>query len=435
VNTLRAKIAILLVVAIVSVVGIITWVMLAMLGPPSPERTTEPLADQIEMFLRVAKQDTSGLTLVPEPSPGDLRENATARLRAELAKRGHELPVTITRKDWDAPLVVSIPIDAKGWLLMPISDLPPQRKPWFGLLKWLALITVGVTAIAVFAAHRMVQPLVLLENAVESVGPDAILPHLPERGPAEVRATARALNSLSSRLRKAIESRMRLLAAAGHDLRTPITRMRLRAEFVGDDEERGLWLSDLDELERIADSAILLVREESGKAAPETVWLDRLVADVARELKDQNLDVTVIEAQPVSVRANRLGLARALRNLMINAATHGRRASIRVEGSEDGKARVIIEDEGPGIPPELLGQVFEPFFRVDPGRRQNIPGAGLGLTIAREIVQRAGGNIKISNRNGGGLKQVVELATVEDASLVKLETSASETQLLGRSLA
>jgi signal transduction histidine kinase len=422
VNTLRAKIAVLLVVAIVSVVGIITWVMLAMLGPPSPERTTEPLADQVEMFLRVAKQDTSGLTLVPEASPGDLRENATSRLRAELAARGHELPVTITRKDWNAPLVVSIPIDGKGWLHMPISDLPPQRKPWYGLLKWLALITVGVTAIAVFAAHRMVQPLVLLENAVQSVGPDAILPHLPERGPAEVRATARALNSLSSRLRKAIESRMRLLAAAGHDLRTPITRMRLRAEFVEDDEERSLWLSDLDELERIADSAILLVREESGKASPETVWLDRLVADIAGELKDQNLDVTVSEAQPVSVRASRLGLARALRNLMINAATHGRRASVRVEGSEGAegaKAQVVIEDEGPGIPPELLGQVFEPFFRVDPGRRQNIPGAGLGLTIAREIVQRAGGDIKISNRKDGGLKQVVELSKVEELAAVK----------------
>jgi signal transduction histidine kinase len=371
------------------------------------------------MFLRVAKQDTSGLTLVPEASPGDLRENATSRLRAELAARGHELPVTITRKDWNAPLVVSIPIDGKGWLHMPISDLPPQRKPWYGLLKWLALITVGVTAIAVFAAHRMVQPLVLLENAVQSVGPDAILPHLPERGPAEVRATARALNSLSSRLRKAIESRMRLLAAAGHDLRTPITRMRLRAEFVEDDEERSLWLSDLDELERIADSAILLVREESGKASPETVWLDRLVADIAGELKDQNLDVTVSEAQPVSVRASRLGLARALRNLMINAATHGRRARVKVEAIQDGKAQVVIEDEGPGIPPELLGQVFEPFFRVDPGRRQNIAGAGLGLTIAREIVQRAGGDIKISNRKDGGLRQVVELAKVEALAAVK----------------
>jgi signal transduction histidine kinase len=393
--------------------------MIAFLGPPPQQRNTEPLADQVEMFLRVAKQDTSALTLVPEPSGGDLRENATARLRTALSARGLDLPVTITRKDWNAPLVVSIPIEGKGWLLMPIPDLSPQGKPWYGLLKWLALITVGVSAVSIFAAYRMVQPLVLLENTVESVGPDAILPLLPEKGPAEVRATARALNSLSSRLRSAIESRMRLLAAAGHDLRTPITRMRLRAEFVEDDEERSLWLSDLDELERIADSAILLVREESGKAAPETVRLDRLVADVAGELKDQNLDVTVTEAEPVSVRANRLGLARALRNLMINAATHGKRASVRVEGSEDAKARVIIEDEGPGIPPELLGQVFEPFFRVDPGRRQNIAGAGLGLTIAREIVQRAGGDIKISNRKDGGLKQVVELAKVEELAAAK----------------
>jgi signal transduction histidine kinase len=421
-NTLRAKIALLLVVAIVSVVGILTWVMIAMLVPPPPQRTTEPLADQVEMFLRVAKQDTSALTLVREPSGGDLRENATARLRTELAERGVDLPVTISRKDWNAPLVVSIPIAGKGWLLLPIADLPPQRKPWYGLLKWLALITVGVSAIAIFAAHRMVQPLMLLENAVESVGPDAILPLLPEKGPAEVRATARALNSLSSRLRSAIESRMRLLAAAGHDLRTPITRMRLRAEFVEDEEERRLWLTDLDELERIADSAILLVREESGKTSPEALRLDTLVTGIAGELKDQNLDVTVTGTQTVSVRAGKLALSRALRNLMINAATHGRQATVSVadaDGADGAVAQVIIEDEGPGIPPELLYRVFEPFFRVDPGRRQNIAGAGLGLTIAREIVQRAGGDIKISNRNGGGLKQVVELAKVEEQAAVK----------------
>ena len=421
-NTLRAKIALLLVVAIVSVVGILTWVMIALLGPPPPQRTTEPLAEQVEMFLRVAAKDASALTLVPEPAGGDPRENATERLRAELAKRGHALPVTISRKDREAPLVVSIPIEGKGWLLMPISDLPPQRKPWWGLLRWLALITVGVSAIAIFVAHRMVQPLVLLENAVQSVGPDAILPLLPEKGPAEVRATARALNSLSSRLRSAIESRMRLLAAAGHDLRTPITRMRLRAEFVEDEEERKRWLSDLDELERIADSAILLVREESGRASPEILRLDTLVSVIAGELKDQNLDVTVAGAEPVSVRAGKLALSRALRNLMINAATHGRRATVRVEGADGVDrpvAQVVIEDEGPGIPPELLCRVFEPFFRVDPGRRQNIAGAGLGLTIAREIVQRAGGDIRISNRDRGGLKQVVELARVEERASVK----------------
>ena len=322
----------------------------------------------------------------------------------------------MTRRDRASPLVVSIPMGSQGWFLMPISDLPPRGTPWRGILRWLALITVGATVIAVFVANRMVKPLVLLESTLESVGPDGILPILPERGPAEVRVTARALNSLSLRLRKAVESRMRLVAAAGHDLRTPITRMRLRAEFVEDEEERRLWLNDLDELERIADSAILLVREESGKAAPETLRLDTLVTDIAAELKDQNLDVAVTGSEPVSVRASRLGLARALRNLMINAATHGRRARVTVEGGRNGCAQVVIEDEGPGIPPELMDQVFEPFFRADPARRQNIAGAGLGLTIAREIVQRAGGDITIANREERGLQQIVELSRVADAS-------------------
>jgi signal transduction histidine kinase len=212
---------------------------------------------------------------------------------------------------------------------------------------------------------------------------------------------------------------MRLLAAAGHDLRTPITRMRLRAEFVEDDEERKLWLNDLEELERIADSAILLVREESGKASAETLRLDSLVRSIAGELKTQNLDVTVTGTEPVSVRAGKVALSRALRNLMINAATHGRRASVRVGSAGEPMAEVVIDDEGPGIPPEMLCRVFEPFFRVDPGRRQNIPGAGLGLTIAREIVQRAGGDIKISNRDGGGLRQVVELAKVEETAATR----------------
>jgi signal transduction histidine kinase len=227
-----------------------------------------------------------------------------------------------------------------------------------------------------------------------------------------VRATAKAINTLSSRLKRAMESRMRLVAAAGHDLRTPITRMRLRAEFVEDEEERARWLADLDELERIADSAILLVREESGKAPPESIRLDELVGSIASEMRDQDLDVTVTSTTPVTVRASRLTLNRALRNLIINAATHGVRAKVEVSAT-NGTARIVIDDEGPGIPADLLDQVFEPFFRADPARRQDIRGAGLGLTIAREIVQRAGGTISISNRAEVGLRQVVELPQAE----------------------
>ena len=409
-NTLRAKIALLLVVAIVSVVGLLTVMLFYVLGPPKRVHSLDPIAQQVETLIRVVEDGSSVISLVEKPAPGLLHQGVTQRLRDALSARGLNLAVTVTRSGRGAPLVVSIPIEGRGWILLPISDLPPQGVPWWVLVRWLLLIAFGATAIAVFVANRMVRPLVLLENAVASVGPDGMLPTLPERGPGEVRATAKALNSLSSRLKRAMESRMRLVAAAGHDMRTPITRMRLRAEFVEDEEDRTRWLADLDELERIADSAILLVREESGLASPETIRLDKLVQSIGDELREQNLDVTNTRVEPVTVCASRLKLNRALRNLIINAATHGTRARVEVANS-GGTARILIEDDGPGIPPELLDQVFEPFFRAAPARRQDIPGAGLGLTIAREIIQRAGGTISISNCAKGGLKQVVELPT------------------------
>jgi len=376
VNTLRVKIALLLVVAIVSVVFLLTIMLFWVLGPPRRVHSLDPVALQIETLLRVVEDGSNVISLVPSPAPGFRYEGATQRLRDALTMRGLDLPVTVTRSGHSAPLIVSIPIKGQ-YLLLPIPDLPPQGVPWWVLVRWLVLIAVGATAIAVFVANRMVKPLVFLENAVESVGPDGMLPTLPEKGPGEVRATAKALNSLSSRLKRAMESRMRLVAAAGHDMRTPITRMRLRAEFVEDEEERTRWLADLDELERIADSAILLVREESGLASPEAIRVDELVQTIGDELREQNLDVTNTRVEPVTVCASRLKLNRALRNLIINAATHGVRARVEVANS-GGTARILIEDDGPGIPPELLGQVFEPFFRAAPARRQDIPGAGLG---------------------------------------------------------
>lgn len=411
-NTLRVKIVVLLVVAIVSVVGVLTIVLFSLLGPPRASRAFDGVAQQIEMVLDLSREGPGAVTLASEPAQGQFYEARTEAVRAALKERGLDLPVTVTRSGRSEPLIVSIPIGDQGWLLMPTA-MPPQGPPWKALLRWLAVITLGATAVAVFAANRMIRPLVFLQNAVASVGADGLLPELPERGPAEVRATAEALNSLSARLKRSMDSRMRLVAAAGHDMRTPITRMRLRAEFVGDEEERATWLNDLDELERIADSAIMLVREETGAAALERIRLDKLVGDICAELKEQKLNVSVVNQRPVTVLASRFKLNRALRNLIINAATHGVRARMSVGG--DGTiARIVIEDDGPGISEALIHQVFEPFFRADPARRQDIPGAGLGLTIAHEIVSRAGGRIDIANRPDGGLLQTVELPEAPD---------------------
>jgi signal transduction histidine kinase len=359
---------------------------------------------------RLAKQSPGSAVLSRRPNPGEFDKDYTDLIRTATARLGANLDVTVTHKTNDIRFrTASVRVGPDSWFLV---DFDPSSEP--ELVLWFALITIGVGSISVLAANRMSRPLALLESAAESVSPEGILPVLAEHGPAEVRATAAAINSLCARLKRAIESRMRLVAAAGHDFRTPLTRMRLRAEFVIDEEERALWLKDIDELGRIADSAIQLVREETSKTSPETIRMDEFVRSIVTDLNDQNFEIELTGADEAYVKASRLALSRALRNLFINAATHGVRAIVTVAGGPI--ARITISDEGPGIAPDLLDHVFEPFFRADRARIQKVPGAGLGLTISREIIRRDGGEIRIANRPEGGLVQVVELPSISACS-------------------
>jgi signal transduction histidine kinase len=403
-KTLRAKIALLLVVSIVSVVVLITLTMMYSFKTPT-DAVVDMFAKQLIVMERLAKQNLEAEVLSHYPEAGAPDKDQTELIRSAAARLGAPLDISVTYNAADTRIrTASVRVGPHSWLVV---DFDPPSDP--ELWGWFALITLGVGSIAVFAANRMSKPLALLESAAESVSPDGTFPALAERGPAEVRATAAAINSLSAHLKHAMESRMRLVAAAGHDLRTPLTRMRLRAEFVTDDEERALWLKDIDELERIADSAIQLVREESTKTPPEVIQVDDLVRSVAAELRDQNFEIEVTDTAEAYVKASPLALSRALRNLFINAATHGVRGIVSVTAGP--MTRITIADQGPGIAPDVLDQVFEPFFRADRARSQKIPGAGLGLTISREIIRRAGGDISIANRPGGGLIQVVELPT------------------------
>jgi signal transduction histidine kinase len=289
-----------------------------------------------------------------------------------------------------------------GWCTLPVSDQPPLGGPWLVLGSWMSLIVIGALAISLSVAHRIVRPLALLEAVAASIAPRGEMSVVPEAGPAEVRATARALNRLTTNLKAAMESRMRLVAAAGHDLRTPITRMRLRAEFLSD-EDRPAWLRDLDELRHIADSSIQLVHEEVEGRRGEAVRLDELAEAVVQELVAAGLPVQLGGSRPVLIRSAPLAMTRVLRNLLTNAATHGGGCEVSVLDHAS-CAVVLIEDRGPGIPDTVMGRVFEPFFRIDPARQQAFPGAGLGLAIAREIVARHDGEIILANRAGGGLR-------------------------------
>jgi signal transduction histidine kinase len=291
-----------------------------------------------------------------------------------------------------------------GWLALPV---PERRRPefLFALAGWFLLVAIGTIGVALWFAHRITRHLAVLERVAATIDAEGVVPRLPETGPAELRATARALNTMTARLKNAAESRMRLVAAAGHDLRTPMTRMRLRAEFL-DEEERALWLSDLEELDRIADSAIQLVREETQREKSQLLRVDQVITEICWDLASMKASVTIMKMEAVTISSAPLALTRAIRNLVINAATHGGGAFVTV-GLEDSTALITIDDEGPGIPDQSMSRVFEPFFRVDPARRKSGPGAGLGLAIAKEIVERHGGKLTLQNRSPKGLRQEI----------------------------
>lgn len=410
-NSLRARLVLLLVVAITSVATMAAFVTFKIVDRPTRESFERTFAEEVRLVSLLLdgsadKARAVGIRVGPPPDPRTVNHEHSAGINRELKAIGSDSSALIVEAEEGTTDWLAVPI-AEGefaYLLLPRvprSLLPP-------LLAYLTFVVLGSVAVAILATNKIVSPLEMLEQAIASVGPDGELATIDEKGPVEVRATAKALNRLSQRLRGAMESRMRLVAAAGHDLRTPMTRMRLRAEFLPP-EDQETWLKDLEELDRIADSAIRLVREEVAADTDEFgVRLDLLLAEIGSELREVGKSVNLSEGPPVSVEARPLALKRALRNLVDNAAMHGGGATIRLI-ARGPQAIVEIDDDGPGIPEALLERVFEPFFRVDAARRRTQPGAGLGFAIAKEILDQAGGTIAIANRPGGGLRQTVTL--------------------------
>ncbi|MGF7162791.1 signal transduction histidine kinase [Rhodoligotrophos appendicifer] len=402
--------ALLLVVAIISVVALASLAAISVLREPAIGQTITPIAQQLALqidLLSGSDPATVDRHLMNHKALGEVDEWTTQVISRALRAIGKTPQIFVTD---DADLnhkQVSIRLDSGRWLVLGFPDFSPPSNTWYVFGGWISLIVAGAVAVSIFFATILTRPLEMIEAAVTWIGPDGMLEPLPEEGSGEIRATARALNQLSSRLKSAVESRMRLVAAAGHDLRTPMTRMRLRAEFLTE-SERENWLADLDELERIADSAIILVRENGRPSPWELLSLKTLLSELIDDLSHLNLPVSRGVLNEIFVEANKVGLNRALRNLVVNAATHGKRCEVHLR-EEEHSAVIEIKDFGPGIPADLIDKAFEPFFRVDPGRRQSVPGAGLGLAIAKEIIERLGGTIVLVNIAEGGLLQTIQL--------------------------
>ena len=292
-----------------------------------------------------------------------------------------------------------------------LEPLRPWHSPTF--LVAFMLMTAAAALLTLWAVRRLTAPVRTLAEAAEALGRDVNAAPLPENGPTEVAVAAVAFNTMAARIRRFVEDRTELLTAIGHDLRTPITRLKLRAEFVEDDEQRGKILADLEELEAMV-SATLAFGRDARTTEPvsplDLAELLRTILDEAGDASPDVLDKLNYEGPAhLTVQARPLALKRVFVNLVANAVNYGGSATVRLVIRDPRMVVVEVEDDGPGIPPGELERVFEPFHRGEPSRNRETGGVGLGLPIARNIMRAHGGDVTLSNRPSGGAKATVTL--------------------------
>lgn len=302
-----------------------------------------------------------------------------------------------------------------AWLVIS-SRLPgPDALQGTEFLIAFVLMTVLAAAMTIWAVRRLTAPVRTLAAAAEALGRDVNAPPLPEDGPSEIAAAASAFNTMAGRIRRFVDDRTLLLTAIGHDLRTPITRMRLRAEFMEDDDQRAKMLRDLDEMEAMVSATIAFGRIASPNEPVSPIDLAELLRTVLDEASNSAPELaeklSYDGPDHLTVRVRPQAFKRALTNLVGNAIKYGDAAYVRLSPAirPASSLRIEILDDGPGIPQEAMERVMQPFQRLETSRNRETGGVGLGLPIARDITRAHGGDLTIANRPEGGARVTLTL--------------------------
>jgi signal transduction histidine kinase len=285
---------------------------------------------------------------------------------------------------------------------------PPPAFGWIRMLLRIGGFGLVIVLCSLWFARSAARNLSQFSTAADAVGRSVDAPFLPETGPREVRLAATAFNRMQERLRRFVNDRTQMLAAISHDLRTPLTRLRLRAEFVDDDAQRAKMLGDIAEMEAMIAATLAFARDDAVREPRTPQDLDQLLDQIASDLCDSGMPVAYEPVGPVVVSCSAGGIRRALINLAENAVKYGNVARLSLH--RDGEiVTILVDDDGPGIAPELAEQVFQPFFRLEGSRNRDTGGVGLGLSVARTIIRGHGGDVTLANRAEGGLRATVTL--------------------------
>lgn len=383
--------------------------------PVTAETTRNPLAEELAELLG-SRAEVVLVSLEEAPRRGRSRERGWKERadRREMEWDDDDRHDDDDSGRWHRHLQWRTPRDVT-WLAVSVK---PKTGPWLNAVArgprqhfgsflspvWsMSLAAIAISVVVVLVIRRITSPLQRLAGAAESFGRGENSEPVAEEGPEQVRSTIAAFNRMRARLSRFVEDRTRMLAAISHDLRTPVTTLRLRAEMIEDEETRIKIIDTLEEMQRMIEATLAFAREEAAKEDTRQVDVAALCHAVCDDLADLGHDVRYEGEGKLITRCRPVALKRALRNLIGNAVAYGTRAYVRT-GTSPQAIVITIEDDGPGIPAERLEDVFKPFVRLEESRSRETGGAGLGLAIARSIVRGHGGDIVLENRAEGGLR-------------------------------
>ena len=351
-------------------------------------------------------------------------DGADVELRAKLAAALHRTTATIQVQSitWDAfasqvhggaATRVDVFLDGGTLdIITPIgSDIRMGYLEQLAIVAFLLFATGGLWAFLTWTVNR---PLTRFAHAAERVGLDVHAPVLPEQGPAQLKRATRAFNEMQARLQRFLSDRTRMLGAISHDLRTPLTRLRLRIETDRAAEEKSKMLADIETMEAMLTSTLSFIRGVDEVETPDMVDLDSLLQTVCDLVSDLGADVAYGGAGRNRYHCKPQSMMRALTNVVANAAKYGGNALVSLERRSDTGFIIDILDEGPGIPDVEKTKVFEPFYRTASARETDSQGMGLGLAIARSIILAHGGTIELRDREPRGLQVRIFLPESSD---------------------
>lgn len=305
-------------------------------------------------------------------------------------------------------LQVAVPLLDGQWLTF--ATALPESGSGFSrqFLLSMGIMAIVILAVSVWAVRRVTAPLAAVSAAAERLGNDLNAAPMPETGTIETLQASRAFNTMQARLRSLIDNRTRMLAAISHDLRTPLTLLRLRAENVENPQDRDKMLATIAEMDSMIGATLQFARDEAATEILRPTDIAALVQSIVDDMADAGMPVKMEPAEPVVYDCRPDALKRAIRNLLDNAVKYGKAARAAIQ-TVPKAIEIVIDDEGPGIPEQELSRVFDPFYRLEGSRSRETGGVGLGLAIAQSIVQAHRGALLLSNRATGGLRTRIVL--------------------------